>query len=120
MTVTKKQVLPALHNSGKVKEPDLQDIGERNYTSTILKYANLSVRFPQLETDAKTVVPAINECRVIPNVGGSALLETEEGQTLETELGVPIECDGDEESGGIPLRSLQIKDPFSFLNSLTK
>ena len=90
MTVTNKQILPALHNSGKVKEPDLQDIGERNYTSTILKYANLSIKFPQLETDAKTVVPAINECRVIPNV------------------------DGDD---GAPLHNLKIKDTIYSINS---
>ena len=67
MTYTKKQILPALHNSSKVPNPDLNEIGEKNYTSTILKYANLALPFPQLETDAKTVVPAINEVRVIPN-----------------------------------------------------
>ncbi len=61
MTKTDKQILPALHNSGKVKDPDLSDIGERNYTSTILKYANLALPIPQLETDNKTVVGAINE-----------------------------------------------------------
>ena len=70
MTYTKKQVMPALHNSNKVQGPDLQDIGERNYTSTILKYANLALPFPQLETTEKRVVPAINELydnRVVAN-----------------------------------------------------
>lgn len=61
MTVTKKQILPALHKSSGVKTPDLVDIGDKNYTSTILKYGNLALPFPQLETNAKTIVPAINE-----------------------------------------------------------
>ena len=70
MTYTKKQIMPALHNSSKVTDPDLNEIGEKNYTSTILKYANLALPFPQLETEAKRVVPAINELhtnRVIAN-----------------------------------------------------
>ena len=61
MTRAKKQRLPALDDSGKVKNPDLSTIGEQNYTSTVLKYANLALPFPQLETNAKRVVPAINE-----------------------------------------------------------
>ena len=61
MTKTDKQILPALHNSGKVKNPDLTELGEKNYTSTILKYSNLALPIPQLETDNKTVVGAINE-----------------------------------------------------------
>lgn len=61
MTWTKKQKLPALHQSGKVKNPDMPDVEQQNYTSTVLKYANLALPFPQLETDAKRVVPAINE-----------------------------------------------------------
>ena len=67
MTQIQKQILPALHNSGKISDPDLSYIGDRNYTATILKYANLAINLPQLETDAKTVVGAINECRVIAN-----------------------------------------------------
>ena len=61
MTVTRKQILPALHQSGKVRNSDLTEIGEKNYTATILKYANLAVNMPQLNTNAKTVVGAINE-----------------------------------------------------------
>ena len=61
MTRTNKQILPALHQSGKVKNPDMPEIEQQNYTSTVLKYANLALPFPQLETDAKRVVPAINE-----------------------------------------------------------
>ena len=72
MTVTKKQFLPALHKSDKVKNPDMPSIEDSNYTSTILKYANLALPFPQLDTTAKTVVAAINELyatksTVIPN-----------------------------------------------------
>ena len=61
MTRTHKQILPALHDSTKVKDSDLTDIGEKNYTSTVLKYANLALPFPQLKTKAKRIVPAINE-----------------------------------------------------------
>lgn len=53
--------MPALHNSRNLKDPDLPDIGNRNYTSTILKYSNLALPFPQLETTSKTIVAAINE-----------------------------------------------------------
>lgn len=61
MTKTKKQILPALHKSNKVQNPDMPSVEQQNYTSTVLKYANLALPFPQLETDAKRVVPAINE-----------------------------------------------------------
>lgn len=61
MTVAKKQILPALHNSGKVQDPDLPEIGDKNYTATILKYTNLALQFPQLDTNAKTIVGAVNE-----------------------------------------------------------
>ena len=61
MTWTKKQKLPALHQSGKVKNPDMPEVEQQNYTSTVLKYANLALPFSQLETNAKRVVPAINE-----------------------------------------------------------
>lgn len=61
MTYTKKKVLPALHESEKVTNPDLPNVGDSNYTATILKYANLALKFPQLDTDAKTIVAAINE-----------------------------------------------------------
>jgi hypothetical protein len=50
----------------------MPNIEDSNYTSTILKYANLALPFPQLKTNAKTVVYAINELydtksTVIPN-----------------------------------------------------
>ena len=117
MTRTKKQILPALHNSGKLSDPDLPDIGEKNYTATILKYTNLALQFPQLKTDAKQVVPAINECRVIANpVPIGAVLETESGEPIQAENGFILEPDGDyssEDSGGVDaemLRTIQIKD----------
>ena len=117
MTVVNKQNLPALDNSGKVKDPNLNDIGERNYTSTILKYGNLAVPFPQLKTDAKTIVPAINELHdrpsggstVIPNPEVGASLEAESGESLETESGVVLEIDG--QGGGSivgPLNTVSI------------
>ena len=103
MTRTKKQILPALHQSGKVRNSDLNEIGEKNYTATILKYANLAVKMPQLETNAKTVVDAINELHahpggstVIPNppIGGG--IQTEQGGILELEQGGTL----DPEQGG--------------------
>lgn len=102
MTYIKKQNLPALHDSRKLSDPDLPDVGERNYTSTILKYSNLALPFPQLDTNAKTIVAAINELYahpggsiVIPNpeIGGELLTEgdeplwTEDGQPILTEQG---------------------------------
>ena len=114
MTYTKKQVLPALHHSDKITDPDLPDVGNRNYTSTILKYSGLALPFPQLKTDAKTIVAAINELygrsNVIPNPPiGDGTLETESGEIIECENGVPLES---EQSGGGsvvgPLNYIQI------------
>ena len=103
MTYTKKQVLPALHQSERVRNSDLPEIGEQNYTATILKYANLAIKMPQLETDAKTVVAAINELHahpggsiVIPNPPIGAGIELEQGGYLELEQGGTI----DTEQGG--------------------
>ena len=77
MTNTTKQILPALQNSSKLQDPDLSDIGSRNYTATILKYANLAVTLPQLETEAKQVVPAINEVKnSIPDVAVTQIQTT--------------------------------------------
>lgn len=72
MTVTRKKILPALHQSDKVSKPDLQKIGDQNYTDTILRYGNLAIKHAELKTNAKTVVDAINELyatksTVIPN-----------------------------------------------------
>lgn len=100
MTVVNKEILPALHNSGKVKDPDLQEIGEKNYTSTILRYANLAMSYPQLETDAKQVIPAINEAfhaggtSVIPNPPMGSTITAENGDVLEAETGDSLEFDG--------------------------
>ena len=81
MTYIKKQVLPALDNSAKVRTPDLVKIGDQNYTSTILKYSNLTIPFPQLNTNAKTIVDAINELYARPiashnviNGGGTVVI----------------------------------------------
>lgn len=101
MTRAKKEILPALHDSGKVTQPDLQQLGNTNYTSTILRYANLAVRFPQLKTDAKTIVDAINEIRVIPNpeipTDDSYVITSQDGYTIVsqddyiiTSQGVPV------------------------------
>lgn len=62
-----RKKLPALDNAAKVKKPDLPDIADKNYTDKILKYGGLATRFPQLNTNAKTVVAAINELQA----GGS-------------------------------------------------
>lgn len=56
-----RKPLPALDNAATVKKPDLPSIYDRNYTDTILRYGGLATRFPQLETNAKTIVDAINE-----------------------------------------------------------
>ena len=56
-----RKPLPALDNASKVNNPDLPNIYDRNYTDIILKYGGLATRFPQLNTNAKTVVDAINE-----------------------------------------------------------
>ena len=56
-----RRQLPALDRAKPLKNPDLFDIGNKNYTDTILKYGGLATRFTQLETEAKTIVEAINE-----------------------------------------------------------
>ena len=73
MTRTNKQKLPALDNSGKVKNPDLATIGENNYTSTVLKYGSLAIKYPQLKTKDKTIVGAINEVQESGGGGSSTL-----------------------------------------------
>lgn len=108
MTYTKKQVLPALHNSSKVPNPDLNEIGEKNYTSTILKYAGLAVKFAQLDTKAKTIVPAINEVRVIPNpTVDEYYITTEDGYFITTEDSEIIVGNGSGGSGPA-LRTVKI------------
>lgn len=61
MIPNERTPLPALDNAPKVKKPDLPDISDKNYTDTILRYGGLATKFPQLNTNAKTVVAAINE-----------------------------------------------------------
>ena len=113
MTKAKKQILPALHQSGKVKNPDMPDVEQQNYTSTVLKYANLALPFPQLETKAKRVVPAINELwdnRVIANPpipGTSYQIESEDGYIIISEDEYIIDADG--EGGDVnPLNTIKI------------
>ena len=99
MTYTKKQVLPALHHSNKVNNPDMPSVEDKNYTATILKYANLALPFPQLDTDEKTIVAAINELYAHP--GGSIVIpnpplsdgniELEQGGNIELEQGGILE-----------------------------
>ena len=115
MTYTKKQVLPALHDSNKVKDPDLTDVGERNYTSTILKYANLSLPFSQLDTNAKRVVPAINELynnRVIANPpipsSSGYVITSEDGEIILSEDDYIITSDGEGGGDADPLNTIKI------------
>lgn len=117
MTYTKKQVLPALHKSNKVTNPDMPSVEDKNYTATILKYANLALPFPQLNTDAKTIVAAINELyahpggsTVIPNPPIDSGLETESGDIIETESGESIEPEQGGGGGHVvgPLNSISI------------
>ena len=111
MTYTKKQVLPALHKSNKVTNPDMPSVEDKNYTATILKYANLALPFPQLDTNAKTVVAAINELYahpggsvVIPNPPiGEGGIELEQGGYIELEQGGVLAT---EQGGGTPVGNL--------------
>lgn len=96
--------VPALESGSKLSNPDLQDIGEKNYTDIILRYGNLTTKFPQLDTNAKTIVAAINELYahpggsiVIPNPPIGSGLQTESGDIIETESGEPVEP---EQGGG--------------------
>ena len=59
--VTNRQHLPALDNSKPVSNPDLLNIADKNYASTILRYSNLAILYSQLETNDKHIVGAINE-----------------------------------------------------------
>ena len=95
--------VPALESGSKLSNPDLQDIGEKNYTDIILRYGNLTTRFPQLNTNAKTIVAAINELyahpggtTVIPNPLDNQIL-TESGESLELEQGGILQT---EQGGG--------------------
>lgn len=94
----------------------MPDVEDRNYTSTILKYGNLALPFPQLDTTSKTIVAAINELYahpggsvVIPNPPIDGGLQTESGDAIETESGESIET---EQGGGGtvvgPLNSISI------------
>lgn len=124
MTYTKKQVLPALHHSGKVKAPDMPDVEDKNYTATILKYANLALPFPQLDTNSKTVVAAINELYahpggsvVIPNPPISSGIELEQGGFLELEQGGFLDV---EQGGGTvvgPLNAISIDGDIYTIDS---
>lgn len=94
--------LPALESGAKLSNPDLNDIGSKNYTDIILRYGSLSTKYPQLNTNAKTIVAAINELyahpggsTVIPNppVGGGDLL-TQSGLPLMTQDGEVLKTNG--------------------------
>lgn len=105
MTRTRKQNLPALHKSNKLQNPDLPDVENKNYTSTVLKYANLALPFPQLDTNAKRVVPAINELwnnRVVANPpipgGGTYEIVSDDGYILVSEDDYIITSDGNSDA----------------------
>ena len=98
-----RRPLPALDKAKKLQSPDLNSIGDKNYTDTILKYGGLATRFVQLDTNAKTIVAAINELYyrptgsiVVPNppLPSGGQLETESGVALTTESGEPLEIEG--------------------------
>lgn len=98
-----RRPLPALDKAKKLQSPDLNSIGDKNYTDTILKYGGLATRFVQLDTNAKTIVAAINELYyrptgsiVIPNppLPSGGILETQSGLQLTTESGEPLEIEG--------------------------
>ena len=102
--------VPALENGSKLSNPDLQSIGEKNYTDIILRYGNLTTKFPQLNTNAKTVVAAINELYahpggsiVIPNPPIGSGVELEQGGPLELEQGGVLDT---EQGGGTPVGDL--------------
>jgi hypothetical protein len=59
--VYRRTSLPALDNSKSVQNPDLLNIADKNYTTTIMRYSNLALLFSQLETNDKHIVGAINE-----------------------------------------------------------
>ena len=59
--VNGRQSLPALDNSKSVRNPDLLNIADKNYASTILRYSNLAILYSQLDTKDKHVIGAINE-----------------------------------------------------------
>lgn len=139
--------VPALESGSKLSNPDLQDIGEKNYTDIILRYGNLTTKFPQLDTNAKTIVAAINELYahpggsiVIPNppIGDDGIeleqggyIELEQGGFLDTEQGggghvvgplYSISIDGDiytvEGSGGTTVVANPSESATDLLNSL--
>lgn len=59
--VYRRTSLPALDNSKSVQNPDLLNIADKNYTTTIMRYSNLALLFSQLDTNDKHIVGAINE-----------------------------------------------------------
>lgn len=126
MPRTKKE-LPALDDASKILNPDLPDVASKNYTDTILKYGGLATKFPQLETEAKTVVAAINELNSRPTPDPSegsdghdgslvianppvagTVLETGKGELIQTNVGKLIEVSTGELVG--PLYSINIDD----------
>lgn len=114
-----RRQLPALEKSRKVNKPDLPDISDKNYTDSILKYGGLATKFPQLNTNANTIVAAINELYARPvannshnilNGGGSMVianplvgdnyvLGTSDDQYIVTNLGQYIQVYQGEPAG---------------------
>lgn len=87
-----RRKLPALDNARPLKKPDLPDIGNKNYTDTILRYGGLAIHFPQLETTSKTLVEAINELYHTP--GGSTVVPNVPTTSTTPEL-TSLSIDGD-------------------------
>lgn len=106
--VNGRQSLPALDNSKSVKNPDLLNIADKNYTDTILKYGGLATKFPQLETDAKTLVGAINELKNqdVPSDISVITVEVERGNDW-----YPHQIHGDGYSGLRYTRYLDLSIP---------
>ena len=105
MIPRKRQPLPALDRSSELTTPDLQEIGDKNYTSTIMKYTNLAMTYPQLETDNKTIVGAINEVKETGGGGGTSVIPNPPDTATESLEKIKIETttysiDGETYSAG--------------------
>lgn len=90
--VYRRPTYPALENSNSVKNPDLLDIADKNYTSTILRYSNLAILYSQLNTKEKTIVGAINELKKdVPYILPPATTDTLGGVIVGNNLSVTEE-----------------------------
>lgn len=124
-----RRQLPALDKSPKLNKPDLPDISNKNYTDTILKYSGLATKFPQLNTNAKTVVAAINELNArpipepehIPSMNPGSLVIANPpvaGTVLETFSEILIQTSGRKSTFGDRLIEVSTGEPAGVLYSI--